>query len=137
MNATALRLPFFLFVFMCIAAYGVFVSYPMLFGPSVSVTTPHEFEVSESGALTLSGSAQHFASLRINGRNIVPHADGTFGERMLLERGSNTFTFDATDSFGTTAREHVTVVYAPEERPEKATAFISQPFTPLLETLSF
>jgi hypothetical protein len=52
---------------------------------------------------------------------------------MLLAPGSNTFVLEATDNFGTTRTEHVTVVYTPKTERQPETARI----VPIEETLAF
>jgi hypothetical protein len=113
--------------------YAGYALYPSVFGPSLAVATPTPFAVSESGALTLTGGADHFVSLTMNGRRVVTRTDGTFAERMLLAPGTNVFTLEATDKFGVTRRKDVTVVYAPKAPTEVETARI----VPLEETMSF
>lgn len=116
-----------------LVGYAGFALYPSLVGPQVAVVTPTPYLVSESGALSLTGTATHFASLEMNGRDVTTRPDGTFSERMLLARGSNTFIFTAVDSFGTRTEKSVTVVYEPSQEKEVETARI----VPLEETLRF
>jgi Glucodextranase, domain B len=125
------------FLTLCVLTFGVgyagYALYPSFIGPTVAVVTPRQFALSESGGLTLTGSAQHFSSLTMNGRRVITRTDGTFEERMLLSPGSNTFILEATDSFGIQNRQEVTVVYTPREEPETETARI----LPLEETIAF
>jgi hypothetical protein len=69
----------------------------------------------------------------MNGRRVLTRTNGEFEERMLLAEGSNTFIFEAVDSFGATTRTEVVVVHSPKTETEVETARIM----PLEEVLHF
>jgi Glucodextranase, domain B len=122
-----------LFLFLACTTYAVYTVALSLAGPHITLVSPHNLEESPSSALTISGSVSQFLHVELNGRRIVTKPDGTFGERMLLIRGTNEFVVIATDRFGVTQQKTLSVVYAPHETATAETARI----IPLEDTLQF
>jgi hypothetical protein len=106
--------------FLIVLCYGYFELQGILFGPRIAVTDA-PVEVHEP-FVTIQGSAERIASLRMNGTEIEVTEDGAFSEPYLLSRGQNRIVFDAKDKYGRTSQSVVTIIYTPSADSEESAA---------------
>lgn len=68
-------------------------------------------EVTIKGSVIDAGSGlKHFT---INGTEVIPYLDGSFGEKIILAKGTNAIIIEAEDKVGHTTSATYTVTYAP------------------------
>lgn len=91
-----------------VAIYGAIKAWPLLSGPSITVTTLSADPV--SGLTKLSGIALHTETLLLNGGTLLIDEAGNFDTTLTLPRGSGILTLSATDRFGRTTSEQKPII---------------------------
>lgn len=113
--------------FIGVLGYGYYELRGILYGPSI--TLPEETIQSTERFITLTGSADRIAVLRMNGSPIMVTEEGAFEEPYLLSPGLNRIVFDAEDKYGNTSRKVLEIVYTPSEQPQQTATTSSQATT--------
>ncbi len=80
--------------------YGGIEALPLISGPSVSITSPVNYETSQNGIVTIDGKALRAARLTLDGAPILYDQNGSFSSTVTLPRGGSILTIVATDPFG-------------------------------------
>ena len=97
--------------FLLVLGYAYFEGRGLLFGPTISVDS-RVMEVSEP-FITIEGTAERIASLRMNGQPIPVTEDGVFSEPYLLAPGYNRITLTASDRYNKSTERVIEIVYTP------------------------
>lgn len=95
-----------LFLFL---GYGSFKVFPLIAGPSLSITSPVDFSTIESGIVLIEGQASRVATLTLNDYPLLRDKEGRFSTVRTLPRGGSILTLVATDRFGKSVSEMRTV----------------------------
>ena len=83
-----------------LAVYGAVEGWPLIAGPSISVSSPEDGTRVPGGILTVSGHATRAALLTLDGGTLVHDEHGNFSETLTFPHGGSILTFVATDRFG-------------------------------------
>jgi hypothetical protein len=89
-------------LFLILAVYGLIEAWPLIVGPSLSITSPINNGSFPDGIVTIRGVAVRAAQLTLDGAPLLHEEDGTFSSTLTLPRGGSILTFVATDRFGRT-----------------------------------
>ncbi len=95
-----------------LCGYGAVEAYPILAGPSLTLTSPAPFTTATSGLVTVSGHAYRTVALTLDGAPVLPDQDGSFSSSLALPSGGSILTLTATDRFGRSVTKTRTV-YVP------------------------
>lgn len=82
--------------------YGLLEAWPLMTGPGLSINTPEEGALVDTGIVTVEGRAARAALLTINGAPVLHDQDGNFSSTLTFPRGGSILTFIVTDRFGRT-----------------------------------
>ena len=97
--------------FIVIVFYGIFEAQGLLFGPRIYVST--NTAAVHDPYVQIEGSAEHIASLSMNGKSVPVTEKGEFKEPLLLATGDNRIVLEAMDKYGRSTRQIVEIVYVP------------------------
>jgi hypothetical protein len=86
-----------LFIFV---GYGFVEAWPLIKGPSLSVSFPDNNATVPGGIVTVSGTAARAVQLTLDGEPLLHEEDGSFSTILSFPRGGSILTFVATDRFG-------------------------------------
>ncbi len=92
--------------------YGLVEAWPLLAGPSLSITSPGNNASFPGGTLVIAGRALRAADLTLDGSPLLHDQDGTFSSTLTFPRGGSILTFEARDRFGRTVTA-VRSIYVP------------------------
>lgn len=97
-------------VLVILIGYGAIKAWPLLSGPSITLSSPEDYASLPDGYLHIKGVAKHTESLLLDGAQLLITQDGAFDKILLLPPGGAIITLTATDRFGrsTTIRRTVT-----------------------------
>lgn len=95
--------------FLLLVAYGYFEVQGILFGPRINITS--SATIVGNQYVTIRGTADHIASLSMNGQPIAVTEQGAFEQPYVLAPGDNHILFDAKDKYGRTSRRDVEIIY--------------------------
>jgi hypothetical protein len=98
-----------LIVLILLLGYGFIKAWPLLSGPSLSISVPTNYTTSADGFITISGTANHTESVTLNGGPLLIDQQGHFEETLLLPQGGGILTVTATDRFGRSTTQRRTV----------------------------
>lgn len=104
-----------------IEALGASVEDRLGGGPAVDITSPADGSTVSSSRVTVSGTAadnRGLDLLKVNGRAVTVHSDGTWSTELDLAEGANAITAEARDGEGQTATDSTTVTYAKPAAPQ-------------------
>ncbi len=90
--------------------YGALELFPLIAGPSLSIQSPVDYEVYPGGSVRVEGVATRVASLTLNGGSLLRDKEGVFSSTLTFPRGGSILTLVATDRFGRTVSETLTIV---------------------------
>lgn len=102
---------FFIIFVLLVLAYAYFQAHNVLFGPSITISTPESGFTVESQLVEITGGVSNVAEFSLDGRTIILNESGEFTEKLLLAPGVNTFEFIAKDKFGRQRNEILQVFY--------------------------
>jgi len=89
-------------VLLIFIGYGLIEAWPLIAGPSLSITSPIDNVSFPSGIVTVSGNAARTSLLSLNGAPILNDQMGDFSSTLTFPRGRSILTFVAADRFGRT-----------------------------------
>ena len=102
---------YFISFLVCIALiYGLYRAYPLLAGPSVTVTSPHDGDVVASTTFQVIGSTKRAKIITLQGRPITIDQTGAFNETLVASPPYTILLITATDSYGKTVTKTIRVV---------------------------
>ncbi len=82
--------------------YGSIEAWPLVAGPSLSITSPADNDSFPTGITAIEGKAGRAAALTLNGAPVLHAQSGRFSSTLTFPRGGSILTFVATDRFGRT-----------------------------------
>lgn len=100
-----------------IACYGYYQSRELRRGPQITVAYPQDGALLDDTFITLRGTVENAAFIRLRGRQIYTNPAGEFSESLLLYPGYNIITVAVKDAFGRIRQKQITVVV--DEQPEQ------------------
>ncbi len=83
--------------------YGLTRAWPLLTGPSITLSSPTEGASVPDGFVTVAGTAHHTETLTLDGGPLLIDEQGAFSTSLLLPHGSAILSLTATDRFGRSA----------------------------------
>ena len=89
-------------ILLVLIVYGLIEAWPLLVGPSLSITSPTENAPFPSGIVSIIGKAERASSVTLNGTVLLHDQNGDFSSTLTFPRGGSILTFVATDRFGRT-----------------------------------
>ena len=99
-------------VLLILLGYGAMEAWPLIKGPTLTLTSPTPGAVSEDGIVSVSGVAERITALTLNGAQVLPDEQGHFSRLIVLPRGGAILEATASDRFGRTITKQVSV-YVP------------------------
>ncbi len=93
--------------------YSLFVSMPLLLGPSLTVTEPRFGAVNATSSVVIAGTSNRVNTLWVNDTKTPIAPDGSFKVVRTIPAGYTTLTVRATDRFGRTVTTQVPFISAP------------------------
>lgn len=108
-DGTITRIAIVIF-FILVLVYAYFEVQGLLYGPSITV--PSVMEVHEA-FVSIRGSAERIAELRMNGKAIPVTEEGAFDEPFVLAPGYNRIVLEARDTYGRVRKQTIEIVYIP------------------------
>jgi hypothetical protein len=109
-----LRVLFYGIIALGVVYYASFQSRELLAGPYIAFDSPINGEIVSESMVTITGSAERIAFLRLNGRQIFVDENGMFEEKLPLLPGHNIMELRATDRFGRITTEKLYLTYTEE-----------------------
>jgi hypothetical protein len=90
--------------------YGAFRAYPLIIGPQITITSPHEGDTVASTTFEIVGSVSRVKEITIQGRAVPVDENGHFDEILVAESPYTIIVVTATDAYGAkvTKTLHVT-----------------------------
>jgi len=82
--------------------YGALEAWPLIAGPSLTITSPLENATFPGGIVAVEGRAPRATELSLNGMLLLRDQEGGFSSTLTFPRGGSLLTFVATDRFGKT-----------------------------------
>ena len=92
--------------------YGLYLAYPLLSGPSLTLTSPSQATTTDNGLVVVAGQAKRSTSLIINGGPVYMDTSGNFSMSFVLPPGSAILEVTARDRMGR-SRTIQKTVYVP------------------------
>ncbi|AHF08594.1 immunoglobulin-like domain-containing protein [Desulfitobacterium metallireducens] len=83
---------------------------PIPVGPELTISSPREGENLSGTQVTVTGTVEVGASLKINGAMIYPAASGNFSKAITVNLGQNTIKVIATDTAGNVTEKDIPVI---------------------------
>ena len=97
-----------------LGACGCFEAWPLIAGPSLSITSMTEDFSEDEGVVHIKGKAARTTTLTLDGAPLLHDQDGRFSSTLTFPRGGSILTFVATDRFGRTATS-THAIFVPHE----------------------
>lgn len=85
--------------------YGGVEAWPLVAGPSLTITSPTRDAAFPGGIVAITGKAPRAAQLSLNGAPLLHDQNGGFSTLLTFPRGGSILTFVATDRFGRTVTD--------------------------------
>jgi hypothetical protein len=89
-------------VLLILLGYGLMESWPLIAGPSLTLTSPQDGATIPDGVVTVSGTTKRVGALYVDGAPLLIDEKGDFSRIIVLPRGGAILTLVATDRFGRT-----------------------------------
>ena len=88
-------------LFVALAIYGGIEAWPLIAGPSISISTPADYAtLPQDGIVTIRGNAARTDKLTLDGAPVDHEENGDFSITLTLPRGGSILTMTAADRFG-------------------------------------
>ncbi len=97
---TSAKKPLLVALIVIVAIYFVYQGRYIVFGPSISITSPLENEVLTGPLVTVTGTAKNVAWLTLNDSPIFTDKKGHFSEKLIVSTGTSIIGVKARDHFG-------------------------------------
>lgn len=102
---------YFIFFLVAIALlYGLYRGYPLLAGPTITVTSPFDGETVASTTFQVTGKVKRAKVITLQGRPITIDVEGSFNETLVSSTPYTILILTATDSYGKTVTKTIRVV---------------------------
>jgi len=85
-----------------LAVYGLIEAWPLIKGPTLSITSPSNNESFETGIISVSGTVGRATLFTLNGAPLPYDQKGDFSSTLTFPHGASILTFVAADRFGRT-----------------------------------
>jgi len=95
--------------FLLVIAYAYFEVQGILFGPKINIVST--LTIVTDPYITIRGTADHIATLTMNGEPISVTEQGAFEQPFVLAPGDNHIFFDAKDKYGRVSQRDVEIMY--------------------------
>lgn len=89
-------------ILVLIAFYGVIEAWPLIMGPTLSITSPANDATVHGGIVAVSGTVTRATLFTLNGTSLPHDQDGSFSSTLTFPHGGSILTFVAADRFGRT-----------------------------------
>lgn len=119
MNRVSLKRFLTITLVLGVLAYGLFEARLLLEGPRITITSPIDGSAVADPLVRIAGEADNIAFLTINDKPAFTDEDGNFELLLTPSEGYTVFTVAATDRFGRSVREEVSITtlnYCPAEQ---------------------
>ncbi len=80
--------------------YGSIEAWPLVAGPTLSITSPADNASFPSGIVDVTGRAKRASTIMLSGAPLLHDQNGGFSSTLTFPRGGSILTFTATDRFG-------------------------------------
>ncbi len=97
--------------FLLLMGYAFFEAQGIIFGPKINIVA--QSTIMRDPYIVIRGTAQHIASLSMNGKAISVTEQGAFEQPYVLAPGDNRIMFDAKDKYGRASHREVQIIYQP------------------------
>jgi hypothetical protein len=87
-------------ILLILVGYGLIEAWPLIAGPTLSITFPANGAPFPGGIVTLRGKAERAAQVTLDGAPILHEEDGAFSSTLTLPHGGSQLTLVAIDRFG-------------------------------------
>lgn len=81
-------------------AYGLTEAWPLLAGPSLTISSPADHASFPGGIVTVAGKVMRAAKLTLSGTPVPYDQNGVFSSTLTFPGGGSILTFVVTDRFG-------------------------------------
>ncbi len=85
--------------------YGLIEAWPLIKGPSLSITSPADNGSFPDGTVRIEGRVKRAATITLNGVPLLHDQNGNFSSTLTFPRGGSILTLTVTDRFGRTVTE--------------------------------
>ncbi|HYF28899.1 MAG TPA: hypothetical protein VEA36_00855 [Candidatus Paceibacterota bacterium] len=92
-----------------LALYGLAKAYPLLSGPSLTITSPAPYASVPDGFVAIEGTARRTETLTLNSAVLLIDEEGHFSTVLTLPPGDAILSLTARDRFGRSVRDVRTV----------------------------
>jgi hypothetical protein len=92
-------------VLLILIVYGGVEAWPLIAGPTLSITSPANDASFPAGIVPISGQAKRAALLVLDGMPLLHDQNGDFSSTLTFPEGGSILTFSVTDRFGRTLTE--------------------------------
>ncbi|MCF7843987.1 hypothetical protein K9M47_03775 [Candidatus Gracilibacteria bacterium] len=105
-----LEIYFFSILIIVSVVYGGWEAYPLLAGPHITISTPHDGDIVASTTFQISGVVSRVKNIEIQGRVIPIDKDGNFNEILIAQPPYTTIIVNATDFYDKTITKTLKVI---------------------------
>lgn len=85
-----------------LVGYGFMEAWPLLAGPSLTISSPADNASFPGGIVSIEGRAPRAAELTLSGAPLLHDQNGVFSSTLTFPAGGSILTFEARDRFGRT-----------------------------------
>ena len=96
-------------VLLILILYGSVKAWPLIAGPTLSIASPTNNESFPGGIVSVQGRALRAALLTLDGMPLLHDQNGDFSSTLTFPRGGSILTFSATDRFGRSVAETLSI----------------------------
>lgn len=100
---------FIILAVLAVVLYGLFEARRLLEGPRITITSPQDGSAVAQSLVRIAGEAHNIAFLTINDKPAFTDEEGHFELLLTPAAGYTVFTVAATDRFGRSVREEVSI----------------------------
>jgi Glucodextranase, domain B len=92
-------------ILLILLGYGLIEAWPLIAGPTLSISSPINNASVPGGIVTVSGQAKRAALLTLDGMPLLHDQNGDFSSTLTFPTGGSILTFSVTDRFGRNVTE--------------------------------